>query len=388
MSMNSVIIITQNNCPCQDAGAVRQHAMAKIFQAMGWEVTVLGYGRHTDALIFDGVEYHSFRPVKQDKLSRLMGRVLLGRNIIRHIVRNHMHPKVMLVVDVLPNAFRTIQKFATANGIELIHDSVEWYSPEEYSNGERNIEYRLKEYTNTKAIGSAWKVIGISRYLRDYFATRCKKAVRMPVIMDVQATPCRTQIPQTDNKLQFVYAGSPCRKDYLAELLEGFSLLTDEQMEQVEVHLYGTTAQQLIDVCGVSQAVLDKLKNCLTAHGRVPREQAVRAVMEADHSLLLRDETLRYAKAGFPTKIVECLSCGTVPFCNLSSDLELYLKDGENAVLVEGHTPQAVKEAVEKALSIPAQERARMRVAARKTAEDHFDYRQYVDCMKMLVEDT
>lgn len=387
MNMKSVVIITQNNCPCEDAGAVRQHAMAKLFQEIGWKVTVLGYGKHDKAIIFDGVEYHSFRPKKNSKLVRLVGRLLFGRKVLKYLKKHGRNIQALLVVDVFPNAFKGIQKFADTNRIGLIHDSVEWYSPEEYSNGEKNIEYRLKEYTNRKAIRANWKVIGISRYLTEYFEARCKKAIRIPVILDVHNTQCRLDARELNCKLQFVYAGSPCRKDYLSELLSGFGLLTTEQLQQLEVHLYGVNKQQLLDICGVSQAVLDKLGDCLTAHGRVPREQAVQAVMDADFSMLLRDETLRYAKAGFPTKIVECLSCGTIPFCNLSSDLGMYLQDGQNAVLIDGHTPEAVKNAVEKALAIPTDKRVQMRAAARKTAEDHFDYRQYIDCMKMLVED-
>ncbi len=383
------IVITQNNTPCSDAGAVRQHAMATILRNAGWDVTVLGYGKSNGGQLttYEGVKYLSFRPDSDNRLRRLAGRILFGRRVMSYLQKSKYELKAVLVVDVLPSTFHALKRFSRKNHIQLIHDSVEWYSPEEYPEGEKNLEYRLKEYTNTKAVGQGWKVIAISRYLEEYFAGRCEKTVRIPVIIDVEESPYRIDIPRDSEKLRFVYAGSPGRKDYLSELLEGFSLLTTEQLQMLEIHLYGTNKQQLMDVCAVRQSVLDKLKDFLTAHGRVPREQAVQAVMDADFSMLLRDDTLRYAKAGFPTKIAECMSCGTIPFCNFSSDLELYLNDGENAVIIEGHTPQAVKAAAEKALEISAEDRIRMRKAARKTAEGNFDYRQYVDCMKMLVED-
>lgn len=68
--------------------------------------------------------------------------------------------------------------------------------------------------------------------------------------------------------------------------------------------------------------------------------------------MLIRDENLRYAKAGFPTKIVESLACGTPPLCNYSSDLELYLKDRQNSIIANGHTAKDVCEAVKNALCI------------------------------------
>ena len=71
--------------------------------------------------------------------------------------------------------------------------------------------------------------------------------------------------------------------------------------------------------------------------------------------------------------------CGTPVFCNLSSDLGLYLKDGENAVLIHGHDPEDVKNAAQKALLLSPEERQSMRQQARETALKHFDYRNYIE---------
>ena len=100
---------------------------------------------------------------------------------------------------------------------------------------------------------------------------------------------------------------------------------------------------------------------------------------------MFRDNSLRYARAGFPTKIVESLSSGTPPICNLSSDLGLYLEDGKNAFFAAGFAPEDIKEALEKALATSSEERAEMRAAARKTAEEQFDYRHYVNALADLV---
>jgi glycosyltransferase involved in cell wall biosynthesis len=95
---------------------------------------------------------------------------------------------------------------------------------------------------------------------------------------------------------------------------------------------------------------------------------------------------LRYAKAGFPTKIVESLSCGTPPVCNLSSDLAMYLTHGENAVLADGHAPEQIKIALESAIQTSPEERKKLRRNARETAEKCFDYRQYVSEIDKLLK--
>ena len=109
-------------------------------------------------------------------------------------------------------------------------------------------------------------------------------------------------------------------------------------------------------------------------------------MQKADYTLLLRDASLRYAKAGFPTKIVESLSCGTPPVCNLSSDLSLYLKDGENAVLAENHSPEAFCVALRTVLSFSSDERNSMRLSARKTAREQFDYKIFAESLKQLLD--
>jgi glycosyltransferase involved in cell wall biosynthesis len=157
-------------------------------------------------------------------------------------------------------------------------------------------------------------------------------------------------------------------------------------LSKTELHIVGVNEDQLCSVCGVSKETLESLRGVLTAHGRVPHDEAVEWVRNADYTLLIRDAELRYAKAGFPTKIVESLSCGTPPVCNLSSDLAMYLKDGENAYISASHDPVHIKQALEKALETPADNRKQMRENARKTAENCFDYHQYISEMSELLQ--
>ena len=100
---------------------------------------------------------------------------------------------------------------------------------------------------------------------------------------------------------------------------------------------------------------------------------------EADFALLIRDASLRYAKAGFPSKVVEALANATPMLCNLSSDLDEYLVDGYNAILAKDHTPEELAVALRRALLLSPQEKNQMSVQALKTAKDRFDYHEYVD---------
>lgn len=385
--MKRAVIITENQYPFEDAGAIRQHATAKLLQMLGYSVFVLGYGRSTEGkvLTYDGVEYISFRPKTRNKLIRAAYRATASIRMMRFLKKNCQNISLILVADVYNSTVKQVATYSAFRGITLIHDSVEWFSPHQFRNGEHGRAYRSRDEINRTLVGRGWRVMAISSYLEEHFKKQCDKVVRIPVIMDTDTIAYRTDV-KSGEKITFAYVGSPGKKDYLGEMISGFALLSPEQRSALEFHVVGVTKEQLETVCRADHQAIEALGDTLIAHGRLPHEEAIAFVRNADFTLLFRDNTLRYAKAGFPTKIVESLSCGTPPICNLSSDLDLYLKDGENAFVANGFAPEDIKEVLEKVLVVSVEERKKMRIAARKTAEEQFDYTKYVDKMKDLTD--
>ncbi len=379
------VIITGNKYPLEDAGALRQHSIAKLFQMLKYDALVLGYGKPTYGKIkvFDGIEYVSFRPSCNNVFIRAFYRYIFIDRVVRFLKKNIRNVDVILVVDVLPKDFKKIEKLAVYYNAELIHDSVEWYSPEEFPEGERNRSYRNKEYTNNVAISSSWRVIAISKFLENHFLNKCSVVTRIPVIIDVLSI--KPVLSCLNNKVVFVYAGGPGKKDYLKTILDGFLKLDAAEKELVEFHIIGVNKDQLISLCSVDSCVIDSLNSLLTIHGRLSHAEAVSFVKNASYTILIRDETLRYSKAGFPTKVVESLAYGTPVLCNLTSDLNDYLVDSENSIIAGGHQPDDVARAIRTAIKIDNDSYFEMRKNARKTAETYFDYRKYVDSLLNLL---
>ena len=385
--MSQAVIITENKYPLGDAGAIRQHAMAKILQEIGYDVTVVGYGSYTGNKLneYDGIKYTSLKARSGNKLIRILYRVLFGFRAIRYIKKHIKRPSLIMVVDTLPYAWRLIEEYGVKRNIRLIHDSVEWYSPEEFANGEKNREYILKEKTNTQIINKNWKVVAISSLLEEHFRKIANDVIRVPVIMDTSSIPFEIDKKPGSSKISFVYVGAPGRKDYLNEIIEGFALLEKKYKDLCELHIIGVTENELVKACGVKADTLNALKSLLIAHGRLPHPEAIKWVREADYTLLLRDADLRYAKAGFPTKIVESLSCGTPPVCNISSDLSMYLEDEKNSFIAESHKPEDLKLALIKAIDCPSEQKNEMRKFARRTAEEAFDYKKFIEVFKGFI---
>ena len=201
--------------------------------------------------------------------------------------------------------------------------------------------------------------------------------------MNVSEMPCEKRT--AEDKTVFLYAGSPGKKDYLAEIIKGFSLLPQELLTRVELQLLGISKEQLATLCGVEESAVEYMGNSLVCLGRVPREEVLNRLAAADFTVLLRSETQRYAKAGFPTKAVESLSTATPIITNLTSDLGLYLKDGYNSIIVSDCLPTAFSKAVEKAITLTASEKKQMYSNARKTAEEHFDYKLYGKTLEKII---
>ena len=384
--MKKAIIVTENCYPEGDAGAIRQHSFAKMLTDIGYDVLVIGYGMLTDGRksIYDGIEYISFRCENKEKIFRICNRIMFGNKMFDYISNNYLELDLLFVVDLMPNAFKKVLQLKEKYNCVIVHDSVEWYSKEEFRYGKFNLAYLRKEYTNTKAIDTKWNFVAISRYLENHFCSRVNKVICIPVIMDIENINYRINVKQSE-KIIFSYAGGPGKKDYLKEIINGFALLEPNELKKIELNIIGVNKEQLIDICKVNKSAFTILGPALKIHGRVKRDVAMKFINESDYSLLIRDENLRYSKAGFPTKIVESLACGTPPLCNYSSDLDLYLNDKKNSIIANGHSPEDVCDAIRKALAITGEkERESMRKSARETALTYFDYSAYEDLLMTI----
>ena len=72
--------------------------------------------------------------------------------------------------------------------------------------------------------------------------------------------------------------------------------------------------------------------------------------------------------------------------CNLTSDLGMYLKDGENAVIADDCTADSFREAINRVLAMDRDEIENIKDRARLLAEDSFDYRIFSNCIKQFIE--
>lgn len=382
--MKKALIITGYRYPDGDAGAVRQHSFAKILESLDYNVTVVSLGECTgfNTKVNEGIKYVSFRYSGEGVLIKVRNRLEYIKNLKLFIEKNGI-PSIMLVAEVDFFVLKFLKKYAQKNKIKLLYDSVEWYSPEEFKLGKLSPYYIINNRMNTKWLRDGFSVISISAFFESYFNSIDVRTERIPVIVDVYSTPLnKCTIPQ---KTVFLYAGSPGRKDYISVIIKAFSILPKELSDMWELRFAGITQEQLLSLCGADSSDIKKIEKSMVCLGRIDRTEVLNQLSEADFTVLMRPQNMVYAKAGFPTKVVESMATATPVITNITSDLGMYLTNGENSLTVDSCSAEELAKVIKKALTLTSDQKKQMCEKARLTAEKNFDFRNYSEIMEKLI---
>lgn len=367
--------------PEGDAGAIRHKTFSRMLQKLGHEVFVVGLGAHCrfEVNSFKEIQYTSLREAKSDFWGKVRSHLKYWRRLKR--ILDSYQPHVVLMDDMWLTCTLQLKRYCKKKHIRLIHDSVEWYSPEQFRWGKLSLGYIKKDMLNKRLIDKSCSVIAISQFLHRHFSKKGISSVNIPIVIapeDLQSEKI------SDGLTHFTYAGQAGKKDYLHVMVEAFSQLTDDEKEKIRFHIVGCTYEQLV-ASGIPKAQLDSLSSCLSIHGRVPRSEVLELLKQTDFTVLMRSPTQRYAKAGFPTKMVESLSTYTPIICNLTSDMALYLQDGENALVAEDCSAHALITQIRRAIAMQAETKTAMQQNAGATAQNRFIYTLWLDALSSVL---
>lgn len=381
--MKKLLFVAGRGYPANTAMSSRYHALALLFKAADCEVMLVTKGEYNAKKIkyHQGIPYISVSGKVNCKLTRAYDLLVGIPWHVKKLLQTNQYDGVLMTTRI-PLLLR-IMKSAEKKGVRLFYDAVEWYSPSQYKKGEKAYQYRKINKLLTEEIDKRFYVISISKYFEEYFRSCGIKTVRIPAILDVQSVACEKQAPE--DKTVILYAGSPGKKDYLREMLEACAQLTPEERDKLEIRLIGIKKDELVQKCNVSEKTMSDVCQMVKCMGRLPHEEVLQNLQRAHFTVLIRPEEERYAKAGFPTKVPESLATGTPVICNLSSDLGMYLKDGENAIILASRRVQDVVAGLRRAINLSQEQKAQMCKAARKTAEESFDYKKYVGKVRELI---
>lgn len=175
-------------------------------------------------------------------------------------------------------------------------------------------------YTQKKLDG----IIAISKYLCNYYK-RCKNVIFIPPLVDKENEMWKQERYDFDSKkLNLVYTGNLGRsKEIFLPIIDAIGDSCNK--DNIVLRIVGATREQFIKICPDAEKKLENLNGSIIFMGRVPHTESLKVLLSSDYIVFLREKN-RVTMAGFSTKFVEAISCGTAVITTDTGDLKSYIE--------------------------------------------------------------
>lgn len=287
---------------------------------------------------------------------------------IRKISPMYEDIKFVIAYNYPALALHKLIKYSHSKNIKIISDCTEWYSTQG-----KNVLFKIIKGSDTffrmrivqKKLDG---LIVISRYLEEYYSKN-KNVIFVPPLVDKDEIKWELNKITANETKKLVYAGEPGKKDNISLLI---SILA-EQSIPFELNIIGVTKNEFID----SQDIIDKnIQENIKFHGRIEHQKVLEYIKQSDFACFFREVNI-VSKAGFPTKFVESMSCGTPVITNRTSNLSEYLKDGINGYFIDFDVKGLAQSQMKNILTLDKKIILDMKRYCYETKV--FDYRNYKD---------
>lgn len=370
--------------PNLDAAAPRVLNIARSLHEAGHKVSFISWGgeqrdqdRGVDGIYrVDGFPYIITNELPQpgeSSIGRIRSKILRGKKTKKLLFE---WPEQIDAIITYNNCLSSwLIPFCGKRGIKLINDLTEWYSyselkPSDWPGYVYDMFCRQKRVKN--------KIV-ISSYLDRFYSMTHNIVV--PATCDASESKWHQNldyaraIVKPFNGVTLIYAGTPARKDQIHHVVNAVQSLAEEGMA-IRFLMVGTTRDSYMS--RYASVLRNKnLHENIIFLGRVSQDVIPSFYYQADFMVLLREQT-RKSNAGFPTKFTESFISGTPVIANLTSDLGLYLKDGETGFVVEEPNENAIYRILkEKVLLLSRSEIKNMKQNVKVVAKQ-FDYHTFV----------
>lgn len=345
--------------PDKNAAAFRVISNAKVLRKCGYQVVFANALMKEDVGNPHWTEYEGFECYEYQRETQRQY-LLSCKKVID--LANECNADIIIAYNYPAIALNSLRKYCKKQKVKCIADATEWYVPT------GNIIFRLikgmdtefrMRYVQPRLDG----VIAISEYLYQYYKDKVK-TIKVPPLVDLEEDKWKIEVDSKDEGIKFIYAGSPSsqkeRLDFIVKTIEKIN-------SPMKIHL---------DVLGVTEEQYNLMYRCkyvgnrVSFLGRVSNKQVIKMTKEADWTIILRENN-KVVKAGFPTKVVESISCGTPVIANKFSNIEDFLNEN-NSILI-GNLDE-IKERLEEIQVIKGN----------KLNREIFDYNNYIEMFKEI----
>lgn len=215
-------------------------------------------------------------------------------------------------------------------------------------------------------------VVFISRNIQEYYASKVKKSIIVPILSDCDQPFIYSKGLDT---LDMVFVGTVSyAKENLEELFEGF-LLFSKYHPDARLHLYGTIGNS--DKMRLEEFVArTNTAETIRYHGAISHDK-VREVLSSAGALVLPRTNNKQNYYGFSTKLSEYAVSGAPIIMTNTGVVADYFKDKENCLMCDGYDRESFRKKFEELAQMSHTEKQKMVENAYRVAKNYFDYRLY-----------
>lgn len=315
------------------ANSVRVNAMIEALELGGHEVLLY---REEPGGEFD----QPTRPFARLVMRTLPKAALLGRRVTAWLDGLDRLPDLVLVYGVDPRYLVRSQRWCLRHRVSLVVDVVDWYAAADLAGlGPKVFSQINDRWVMQSVLRRCDGAIVVSHLLERHCAALNVPTLRIPAAVSGLHTIRHTGA----RGFTMTYAGAPGARE-AGVLINLRRLAREGELERLGIEL------QIIGLSACAESDLDN-EHRVSYLGRLPREAALRHVVESSFTVLQRPANRRFAKAGFPSKVAESLLLGVPVIANLSGDLAEFLIDHRNAIVLSGDDYDALRDGVARAVT-------------------------------------
>ncbi len=249
-----------------------------------------------------------------------------------------------------------ILKFAKILGFKIVYDIVENISY--FNNKKKSFKIKFKNYTSKILLRQLYKngdlCFGISKNLVNFLKKICKDkvpVVHLPISVNIESIESFVK-PSKDNcSIKIFYGGSFGYKDGIDILIKGFELACDNH-KNIELLLTGKISKEMKDELPL---IIKNSKWSERIHflGLLSINNYYDTMVNSDILCVPRVNS-EYANAGFPFKLGEFLASGKPIIVSDVGDINQYLKDKVNAIIIKAQSEQEICKAISLLIDDPS----------------------------------
>lgn len=333
----NVLYVGGFNLPDKNAAAQRVMTNGLLFKKSGYNIYYIDVKTNkviSDKFLekeFEGFKYF-VKSQQYPKSKKEWFTYITDISFIKKTIKFDLNqsPDIIVVYNYPAISLLRLISYCKKKKIKLIADVTEWYFPQGnfFLRIIKNLDSLFRMNILHKKLDG---LIVISRFLEKKYKD-CK-IICLPPLVNKKSDKWKKIDNLKSEFYKLIYVGSISHghKDRLDLIINSLSRIKNS-VKNFRFTIIGVTKKEYLDFFG-SESLPSDVDDFVSFLGRKPHNEVIVKIKESDYSIFFRENNLLNT-AGFPTKFVESLACGTPVITNSSSDISEYFINEQTGYLL------------------------------------------------------